>query len=79
MLFFIYNFTYEKIAKNNMRPEPKDVFMEYCLEYIDSDGPDTLFHDKLTYLLRYIKRHSLTNYTIKGYKNGKWLVIVLKY
>jgi hypothetical protein len=62
-----------------MRPDTKDVFMEYCLEYVDSDGPDTLYNDKLTYLLKYIKRHGLINYTIKGYKGGKWLTIILKY
>ena len=48
-----------------MRPEPKDIFMEYCLEYVDSDGPDTLYNDKLTYLRKYVKRHNLINDTIK--------------
>lgn len=62
-----------------MRPEPRDLFMEYCLEYADSDGPDTLYNDKLTYLLKYVKRHNLINYTIKGYKGGEWLTIILKY
>jgi hypothetical protein len=76
MLFFIYNFTHEKIAKNNMRPDTKDVFMEYCLEYVDSDGPDTLYNDKLTYLLKYIRRHGLRSYTIKGFKNGEWQVMI---
>jgi hypothetical protein len=62
-----------------MKLDPKDVFTEYCLEYIDSTGPDTLYHDKLTYLLKYIRRHSLKNYTIKAYKNDKWVIIVLRY
>ena len=62
-----------------MRPEHRDLFMEYCLEYVDSDGPDTLYNDKLTYLLKYVKRHNLINYTIKGYKGGEWLTIILKY
>jgi len=59
-----------------MKPEPKDVFIEYCLEYFDSDGPDTLFRDKLSYLLSYVKRNNIRSYTIKGYKNGEWIVMI---
>ena len=55
---------------------PKDVFIEYKLEYIDSGGPDTLIHDRLTSILKFVKKHNLRKYTIFGFKNGEWQVMI---
>jgi thioester reductase-like protein len=53
---------------------------KYMAQYgIDNVRGGSYQNEKLTYLLGFIKRHSLTNYTIRGYKNGEWLVIILKY
>lgn len=55
---------------------PKDVFIEYKLEYIGTDGTDTLTRDRLTSLLKFVRNNKLRKYTISGFKNGKWEVMI---
>ena len=43
---------------------------------IDSDGPDTLIHARLTSILKFVKKHNLRKYTIFGFKNGEWQVMI---
>lgn len=62
----------------NLKPSnfPKDVFIEYKLEYDDLKGPDTLIHDRLTSILKFVKINRLSEYTISGFKNGEWQVMI---
>lgn len=59
----------------HLKPFP-NVFIEYKLEYDGPEGPDTLLHDRLTSILKFVRNNNLRKYTISGFKNGQWEVMI---
>lgn len=50
-----------------------DIFTEYLLLY--DNGENDLYHNRLTSILKFIKRYKIEKYVIKGFKNNQWIVI----
>ena len=59
----------------HLKPFP-NVFIEYKLEYDSPEGPDTLIHDRLTAILKFVRNNKLSKYTISGFKNEQWEVMI---
>lgn len=58
--------------------EDREVFVEFMLEWETPDGLETLFSNRLMSIMKFTKRHSLKNYTIKGFRSGQWEIIINK-
>ena len=56
--------------------EDREVFVEFMLEWETPNGLETLYTYRLMSIIKFTKRHSLKNYTIKGFKGGQWEVII---
>lgn len=44
----------------------EDVFVEYCLTWINGNNPEEMCSDRLTVLLKYIRIEGIRKYTIYG-------------
>ncbi len=51
-------------------------FSEYKLEYDTPKGIDTILNNRLTSILKYIRNNNLSKYTLFGFKNNQWEIII---